>query len=503
MRGKMRIVDVIVMAGLLAGPTWAAEHKLLKTSAGTTKLERSTLRDLRAGKVERLALADVVLERQKGKGKTRRDTATWVGKSKNGRSRLILTSGRDHVYGRMVKDGIVTLLVPGDEPFTTKVFRPDPAMQIMLTECEDAPPATLSAPPAEAADAAAEDDGTVIDVMIYYTDGYAAHYPGAQVQTRMQYLIDLANVSFTNSQINTQLRLVHSAQVSYPDDGTMSVALNAIRDNIGVFSNVENDRTTYGGDQVTLLRYLVTSSCGLASRLIYNSPRRAYAAVHDGIRADGAYCNDMTYTHEIGHNLSCSHNRAITGVSRFPYSYGYQSPAGTFHTMMSYQSGCTPLPCPWIDYFSNPNVTYAGEATGVASGSNSADNARTINFTRTEMANFRASVSGVTPTPTATPGEATATPTPAPIPPTATPTPTPTQTRTPIPVPPTATPTATPTPTPTPAPALSTSVTIPVMTYRSSDGGIYQIDCVYDGVSISILVNGIEVFNIATGSLDD
>jgi hypothetical protein len=46
-----------------------------------------------------------------------------------------------------------------------------------------------------------------------------------------------------------------------------------------------------------------------------------------------------------------------------------------------------------VTHFSNPNVTYGGEATGVAQGSpDAADNAATINYTRTEMAAFRATV---------------------------------------------------------------------------------------------------------------
>lgn len=46
-----------------------------------------------------------------------------------------------------------------------------------------------------------------------------------------------------------------------------------------------------------------------------------------------------------------------------------------------------------MTHFSNPNVTYGGEATGVSQVSaESADNAATINSTRTEMAAFRAAV---------------------------------------------------------------------------------------------------------------
>jgi hypothetical protein len=241
----------------------------------------------------------------------------------------------------------------------------------------------------------AVDDGSVIDVMILYTDGMASAHPGAQIHTRMQYLMDQANVSYSNSLVATRLRLVHSAQVAYPDDspGGMSEALNAVRDNVGVFAGVEADRTTYGAEKVTLLRQFVDEACGLASLIISNNPSRAYALVHDGFKTDGSgyHCSDFTYAHELGHNMGCHHDRDNASAGRFPYSFGRQAPSGTFRTVMAYYTGCG-SPCTRVAHFSNPNVTYGGEATGVSQASaDAADNAATINFTRIEMAAFRAS----------------------------------------------------------------------------------------------------------------
>jgi hypothetical protein len=116
----------------------------------------------------------------------------------------------------------------------------------------------------------------------------------------------------------------------------------------------------------------------------------AYAVVHDGYKTDGSgwYCTDLTYVHEVGHNLGCAHDRANAGASgRYPYSYGYQEPTEKFHTIMSYSC---PGGCPEIEYFSNPADSYNGDPTGIADPDpNSADNARTINQTRVEMAGFR------------------------------------------------------------------------------------------------------------------
>jgi hypothetical protein len=87
------------------------------------------------------------------------------------------------------------------------------------------------------------------------------------------------------------------------------------------------------------------------------------------------------------------HDIANAGNSgKFSYSYGYQHPTGQFRTMMAYQSGCRgPGTCPSIEYFSNPNITYNGQPTGVT---DTIDNARTIQQTRIEMAAYRTSVFG-------------------------------------------------------------------------------------------------------------
>ena len=173
----------------------------------------------------------------------------------------------------------------------------------------------------------------------------------------------------------------------------MNEALDDLQSNSGVFANVETLRTTYGADQVTLLRRFVDEGCGLGYLLTSDNARNAYMLVHDGDKTDGSgySCNLLTYAHELGHNLGCQHDRANAGSSgRFSYSYGYQNPEEIFRTVMAYDC---PGGCPRIDHFSNPDVTYDGYPTGIADPDpNSADNARTINQTRVEMAGYRTSV---------------------------------------------------------------------------------------------------------------
>jgi hypothetical protein len=339
----------------------------------------------------------------------RKKNVTWRGVDDSGYITVLLTLGQDHVYGQISGQFGVISIASNSTELAAKdtessglvdVKLLDPSKEVEIDDGALVPPEAGSANQKQKeqslSNTTAAEDGSRIDVMVLYTNGMAAAYPGDQINTRIQYLIDQGNLSFSNSQINTQFNLVHSAMVIYTDDSTgdMDEALDDLTNNTGVFSNVEALRTTYGADQVVLLRRFVDEGCGLAWIHQSSRPDLAYAVVHNGFKTDnsGYYCSDLTYAHEIGHNLGCMHDRDHAGLStgRYSYSYGYQSPTKSFRTVMSYDC---PGGCPRITNFSNPAIQYGGEATGVFyTAANSADNARTINQTRVDMANYREAV---------------------------------------------------------------------------------------------------------------
>jgi len=322
----------------------------------------------------------------------RKKTTTWIGKDETGKTRIILTLGDDHFFARVVTDGKTILFDPAEIDNQAVSYLVDQAFEVPMVNDDVAPNFELQDPFAAAQSA---DDGSRIDLMVLYTNGMASAHPGSQIDTRIQYLIDQANDALSNSNIYTQFNLVHSEEVNYPDDSLngMNEALYDLTDNTGVFANVENLRTEHGADQVTLLRQFVDEGCGLAWLLKYDNAGLAYAVVHDGSKTDGSgyFCSDLTYVHEIGHNLGCAHDRLNSSNSgKYSYSYGYQEPEKKFRTLMSYNC---PGGCTQIEYFSNPDVTYMGDPTGIAYPNlNSADNARTINQTRLSMAGYRAEI---------------------------------------------------------------------------------------------------------------
>ena len=220
----------------------------------------------------------------------------------------------------------------------------------------------------------------------------------------MEALINLAveetNTAFANSQISPRLRLVHMAEVNYTETGNMGTDLSRLRGKTdGYMDEVHAWRDAYAADQVSLIES-TGNYCGIAYLMTSVGSyfqSSAFAVVHRSC-ATGYY----TFGHEWGHNAGSHHDRANAGSSpAYAYSYGDQAPDSAYRTVMAYNAGCG---CPKSQHFSNPDILYGGQPTGIdhdIDPANSADNARSINNVAYTMANFRASGTGHTGPPAA------------------------------------------------------------------------------------------------------
>jgi len=232
------------------------------------------------------------------------------------------------------------------------------------------------------------EDGSIIDVLVVYT---GAARSGAGGTTAMQNLIALAesetNTGYSRSGVIQRIQVVHTAEVSYSEDNDLGTTLDRLRDQTdGYMDNVHALRDTYLADIVVLI---VNSgnSCGVGY-LMTSVSDWFEAAAFSVVKRDCA-TGYYTFAHEMGHNMGAHHDRANAGrPGAFSYSYGYQAPNKAFRTIMAYN--CPSPGCSRINNWSNPDVYYNGQRTGVLyTASNSADNRRTLNNTRVTVANFR------------------------------------------------------------------------------------------------------------------
>ena len=224
---------------------------------------------------------------------------------------------------------------------------------------------------------AADDRGT-IDVLLLYTASAMAQVGGAsQIQALVAQIISDSNTIFARSGVTTRFRLVGAQQFGLTESASMSGDLDAL-----TFSpEARALRNQFQADIVQLLENAVQgTTCGVAWQLtsFQETDFDAYSV------ADVDCASQYTPTHEMAHNMGSNHapeDDASAGL--FPYSYGFKDPVRGFRTVMAYS--CVNGNCPRIPNMSNPTVLNNGGATGTQTQ----NNALSINNAAETVANFR------------------------------------------------------------------------------------------------------------------
>ncbi|MCP5045949.1 MAG: hypothetical protein GY940_02185 [bacterium] len=238
------------------------------------------------------------------------------------------------------------------------------------------------------------DSGSSIDVLVVYN---AAARAGAGGTSAMNSTINLAisetNTGYGNSGVNPDVNLVHAAEVSYTESGSIFTDKSRLQGTSdGYMDTVHSLRDTYGADVVVLITEGGGGYCGVASLMwsVSNSFKTSAFCVVKRSCATGYY----SFAHEIGHLMGARHDRYVDNTDNSPYAYnhGFVNVADNWRTIMGYNTECSDnaTSCTRLNYWSNPNKTYGGDPMGVADGDPAAaDNRKTLNNTAYTVANFR------------------------------------------------------------------------------------------------------------------
>ena len=337
--------------------------------------------------------------------------------------------------------GTMTLLVYEDgvvgivrTPTATYRIRPlaDGVHSISQLDTSTLPPESeplLPPPPFSGADmsrptdapASTDDDGTLIDVAVFYTQ--AAEAGAARETGGIESLVDLmvqdTNVSYSESGVFHRIRRVLQQPVDdYNRFGSVEgrEALEALRDTSdNVMDEVHQLRDEYGADLVRLIADL-DGTCGRAyiMKTVGSDFSRSAFSVTD------YSCYDrFSFAHELGHNMGLSHDRyrvkhdyQLIDNRPHAYSYGFvnqrafdvDASSRRWRTIMAQESQCKDqnIRCRRIRHFSNPDQFQGIDPRGIAGESPSqsvtgpSNAAKTLNWTRMTVANFRPSRSAAT-----------------------------------------------------------------------------------------------------------
>lgn len=175
-------------------------------------------------------------------------------------------------------------------PGATYQIRPDVSGLHLVQEINDAalppdlhkaiPAAEVPDPAPLMATTAQPDSGATIDVLILYTrDALAAAGSTVAMETLINHSIIQTNNAFSNSHVNTQLRLVHSAEVDYTEAGFDTDLTRLMRTSDEFLPEAHILRDQYSADLVSLF-VAERMACGIA--YIGTHPSYGFSVVNYG-----------------------------------------------------------------------------------------------------------------------------------------------------------------------------------------------------------------------------
>jgi hypothetical protein len=236
---------------------------------------------------------------------------------------------------------------------------------------------------AESASASA-DNGDFLDLLICYTaQAKQAAGGAAAVNSLATASVAQVNSLYAASGISTRIRLVGVIETALAESGNAATDLGVAHAD----TTVRAARDAYRADIVSVL---ISSDPG--------SSGSGYVSVSRGQSFSDLGYNVTVYypflgyiyslAHEIGHNQGALHeagnNSGDDTRGAYAYSLGYTDASHGFYDVMSYGRGCSN--CTRLSQFSSSVARYQGNPVG----SPAQDAARTINDTRTIVANYRA-----------------------------------------------------------------------------------------------------------------
>src|SRR5215216_5452361 len=229
------------------------------------------------------------------------------------------------------------------------------------------------------------DTASSIDVMVVYTSAARiAEGSTAAMWARIDLAMAETKTAYINAGIHPRLRLVHTEEVTYRESGSLLTDKNRlVRPNDGYLDIVQTLRNTYGADMVSLV-VQNADACGLAADILATAPTAFQVTARDGCMT-GYY----SFAHEFGHLQGARHDLYVDpNTTPYAYGHGFVSPSKGFRTVMAYNNRCSDFgfDCTRLPFFSNPNKTYTGAATGVVGKS---ENYKVLNQTALTVANFR------------------------------------------------------------------------------------------------------------------
>jgi hypothetical protein len=240
-----------------------------------------------------------------------------------------------------------------------------------------------------------------IDVLVFFTPRTSGKVNGPEgMRLAIEVYVEQANMSYAQSGVEQRLRLVGAEEVAYTESDKLQTDLESLKDPGGEMPDVHERRDTLGADLVALMVEYSdqkTDEIGCGQAFVMKSVSKAFERSAFAVVPRRCADKNISFAHELGHLMGARHDWAAAENEsdpeepfRFSHGFVHQTPRPAFRTVMATREDCD-SGCPRVLFWSNPSVNYppSGEAMGIASGEQPANNSRTLNTTAEKVANFR------------------------------------------------------------------------------------------------------------------
>lgn len=309
------------------------------------------------------------------------DNFVWRGKLRSGKftGDVVLTFNKGFVSGLIYSPDAVYEIAPkGDKNILIELD------QTLFPPCAGEIDPESSLTQRVTVPSGSVDSGDRIDVLVLYTAAVRTSAGGdTQAQTIAQQAIAATNTAYINSKIRQRVRLVGSELTALNETGSFNSELSNLRADSA--ANARRDQLK--ADLVDMLTNS-TAACGIGYLMGSQPGNPSFGFT---VTARTCAVGNLSFAHELGHNMGSQHNPENGSGPTYPYGFGHYV-NGSFRTVMSYSDPCT-SGCTRVAHFSNPIINFNGQATGI---DNARDNARSINNTADSIANYRYSGSSLT-----------------------------------------------------------------------------------------------------------
>ena len=254
-----------------------------------------------------------------------------------------------------------------------------------------------------------------IDVLYAYTPKARAAAGGTKrIKAFIYNMISQQNLFLRQSGVKMRLRLVHTFELlDGPNETGLAMKdLTNLTEIDGIWDEIHTRRLTYGADVTTLIvdEYLkeldgttVRPLCGVGWIPKADAAKEKMFNIVAGLFSDDSLgaCGARVFAHELGHNLGLDHDHAhaVSDGSVFPDAYGNHLYIAdkVYATIMSYLEPEQWSNGSFINYFSNSDIMFLGQPTGIVDYANEAHAINRIsefvtNYSQRTIVNIRGQV---------------------------------------------------------------------------------------------------------------